>query len=107
LSADDSETSKALQCKHKLQELNHYVKVTVVRDERLKTALDYLKEQKQKTQENFKVVVMTDLPNTKQAEVLETSKFCRGEKIPFIYAVVAGCSAKILTDFGESFKILE
>ena len=39
LSEDDKEPSKALQCKHKLQQLNHYVKVTVVRDEKYLTVI--------------------------------------------------------------------
>jgi hypothetical protein len=40
-------------------------------------------------------------------EVVESSKFCRAENIPFIWAYVAGCSAKIFTDFGAKFKVLE
>jgi len=43
----DEKQSKAKFCKHKLQELNHYVKVTVVSDEKYKDVSDYLKEQKQ------------------------------------------------------------
>lgn len=39
--------------------------------------------------------------------MVESSKFCRAENIPFIWAYVAGCSAKIFTDFGAKFKVLE
>ena len=107
LSEDDKEPSKALQCKHKLQQLNHYVKVTVVRDEKYLTVVDYLKEQKQQNKEAFKAVVMTGYFNNKQREVEGTSAFCREESIPFILTHVNACTAKILTDFGEKFKVLE
>lgn len=39
--------------------------------------------------------------------MVESSKFCRAENIPFIWAYVAGCSAKIFTDFGAAFRVLE
>jgi molybdopterin/thiamine biosynthesis adenylyltransferase len=109
MSTDDSEQekSKALTCKHKLQELNHYVKVTVVCDQKYSTVVDYLKEQKEQKQDPFKVVVMTEFFGTKKEEILSANKFCRESTIPFIYTFVVGCSAKILTDFGESFKVIE
>lgn len=51
--------SIALACKHKLQELNHYVKVSVHRSQPDKTLLDYLKHEKLQGKEPFKAVVMT------------------------------------------------
>lgn len=75
MSTDDSEQekSKALTCKHKLQELNHYVKVTVVCDQKYSTVVDYLKEQKEQKQDPFKVVVMTEFFGTKKEEILSAN----------------------------------
>ena len=74
-------------------------------------AADYLRAQKAEGAEPFRAVVHTEYhPPMEQElidEVVETSKFCREESIPFIWAYVAGCSARIFTDFGEKFKVLE
>ena len=40
-------------------------------------------------------------------EVVEVDSYCREAGIPFIQAFVQGCSARIMTDFGEQFKVLE
>lgn len=50
---------------------------------------------------------MTEFVNTTKEEVIKASKLCRESSIPFIYTYVVGCQAKILTDFGESFKVIE
>lgn len=111
LSEKDKDESPALQTKHKLQELNHYVKVTVVKDNKYAKVVDYLKAQKAEGAEPFRAVVHTEFyPEVQQHlidEVVESSVFCRSESIPFIWAYVAGCSARIFTDFGEKFKVLE
>ena len=48
LSEDDNhsvkKSSKCFHCLKKLQELNHYVKVTVVTDAKYKSVVDYLNE---------------------------------------------------------------
>ena len=50
---------------------------------------------------------MTEFFNTTTKEVIDASKLCRESGIPFIYSFIVGCQAKILTDFGESFKVIE
>jgi hypothetical protein len=50
---------------------------------------------------------MTEFFGTKNQEVIEASKICRDADIPFIYTFVVGCTARILTDFGKSFKVVE
>jgi hypothetical protein len=50
---------------------------------------------------------LTEFFHYDRDEIEGTSEFCRAEKIPFIYAHVNACSARILTDFGEKFKVLE
>jgi len=100
--------SIALTCKQKLQELNHYVKVSVHRAPPGKTILDYLKDEKLQDKEPFKAVVLTkSLQRHDKKEVIEIDQYCREEGLPFIQAFVRGCSARIMTDFGEQFKVLE
>jgi len=78
------------------------VKVTVVSEPSL---LEYLKQQKQSKQDPFKIVVISE--NQPKETVLGVSGFCRDNSIPFLLSFVAGCSAKILSDFGEEFKVLD
>jgi hypothetical protein len=50
---------------------------------------------------------MTEYPIDKQKEVEDANQFCRDQNIPFILSHVNACTAKILTDFGDKFKVLE
>lgn len=61
--------------------------------------------------EPFKVVVLTgdtngDLDLSKQ-EICDVNQFCRDQSIPMISTSVEGCSARIFTDFGPNFKVIE
>mmetsp|Transcript_13543 Transcript_13543/g.21101 ORF Transcript_13543/g.21101 Transcript_13543/m.21101 type:complete len:538 (-) Transcript_13543:1805-3418(-) len=104
---DDADKSSGALCRHKLQELNIYVKVTVVQDDKYPTITDYLAAQKKENLEPFKVVVLSEYFNYSQEEVTTAAQFCREASIPFIRAFVVGLMAMVQTDFGEEFKILE
>lgn len=83
----------------------------MIKENKYAQVADYLRAQKEEGAEPFRAVVHTEYHHPVDQElineVVETSKFCRKENIPFIWAYVAGCSARIFTDFGEKFKVLE
>jgi len=83
------------------------VKVTVVREQKFKSVVEYLEDQKNSKKEPFKAVVVTECPIGKSSEVQDVSKFCRHENIPLIISHVNAFAARILTDFGEEFKVIE
>ena len=57
---DDFTQSTGEISKQRLQELNPYVKVTLVMDQKFPTLIDYLKNEKKEGKEPFKAVVHSE-----------------------------------------------
>ncbi|ORY90353.1 ubiquitin-activating emzyme E1 [Syncephalastrum racemosum] len=77
----------------RLAELNQYVPVKVLQGE-----LD------EATLKQFKCVVATELPFSKQ---LEVSEICHANNIHFISTEVRGLFGRIFNDFGKNFEIID
>ena len=85
--------------------------MTVINSAEFPTVLDYLQSEKLAKRDPFKAVVFTestDMFSSKSMSGIEsTDLFCRNEGITFILANVYGCFGRIVTDFGDQFKVLE
>ena len=86
--------------KEKLQQLNFYVKVTVI--ETSVALNDYLKEQK-----DIKVVVLTDLFMFTNDKLNDISQTCRSNKTALINTSQNGLFGRVFNDFGEEFCVLD
>ena len=76
----------------KLSELNHYVKVSVMKG----SIINNIK--------NFNVIVITEI--MKKEKLIQINEICRKNKIAFIYCGIFGLSGFVFDDFGDEHIIL-
>ena len=55
---------------------------------------------------HFKVVVVSE-QTARRDELEQLDLYCRTSGVQFIEASVSGCTARVLTDFGEAFTVLD
>lgn len=101
LTDDTEEKTRAEYSYHKIQELNYYVKVTLLPRHTVLT--EYLASQK----EPIKVVVLTDLHTIDHYQLREINETCRKHKIAMISAFQNGLFGKVFNDFGPEFTVLD
>ncbi|KAI7875123.1 ubiquitin-activating emzyme E1 [Lichtheimia hyalospora FSU 10163] len=90
---DEVGQARAQVSQPRLAELNQYVPVHVLEDD--------LNEE---TLKRFKVVVVTEMPWSKQ---LEVSEICHANNIHFISTEVRGLFGRIFNDFGSKFEVID
>ncbi|CDS05756.1 Putative Ubiquitin-activating enzyme E1 1 [Lichtheimia ramosa] len=93
LRQDEVGQPRAQVSQPRLAELNQYVPVHVLEDD--------LNEE---TLKRFKVVVVTEMPWSKQ---LEVSEICHANNIHFISTEVRGLFGRIFNDFGSKFEVID
>ncbi|KAL5474908.1 hypothetical protein EMCRGX_G026935 [Ephydatia muelleri] len=91
--AEDVGKNCAEVSKHRLAELNSYVRVSVLEG---KLTTEAVKQ--------FNVVVLTDSDLDTQKEI---GDFCHKHNICFLVASTRGLSGQIFCDFGENFRIVD
>lgn len=105
MSQDDvGKPSRAQACRHKLQELNHYVQLTVVPRGSFPSVQAYIEAEAAAGKQAFKVVVVSEQIADKD-ELEQLDQYCRTSGVQFVEASVSGCTARVLTDFGDAFKV--
>ncbi|KAJ8661405.1 hypothetical protein O0I10_002671 [Lichtheimia ornata] len=93
LRQDEVGQPRAQVSQPRLAELNQYVPVHVLEDD--------LNEE---TLKQYKVVVVTEMPWSKQ---LEVSEICHANNIHFISTEVRGLFGRIFNDFGSKFEVID
>ncbi|CEG71464.1 Putative Podospora anserina S mat genomic DNA chromosome 3, supercontig 2 (Fragment) [Rhizopus microsporus] len=93
LTEEDIGKPRAQVTQPKLAELNQYVPVHLLENELTEDVL-----------KNYKVVVITDVPLSKQ---LQISDICHANNIHFISTEVRGLFGRIFNDFGPMFEIMD
>ncbi|RUS22414.1 ubiquitin-activating emzyme E1 [Endogone sp. FLAS-F59071] len=93
LTNDDIGRSRAAVTQPRLAELNAYVPVNILEN---KLTHDILN--------NFRVVVVTELPLTQQ---LDLGEYCHANNIHFISTEVRGLFGRAFCDFGENFEVID
>jgi len=85
-----------------LSSLNPYVKLSIMKNGKI---IDNLQENITKFEEKYDVVIITEfLPKD---EIIEINKFCRENKIGFIYGCAFGINTFCFVDFGNDFTVYE
>ncbi|CDH55984.1 poly rna transport protein [Lichtheimia corymbifera JMRC:FSU:9682] len=93
LRQDEVGQPRAQVSQPRLAELNQYVPVHVLEDDLTEETL-----------KRFKVVVVTEMPWSKQ---LEVSEICHANNIHFISTEVRGLFGRIFNDFGSKFEVID
>lgn len=86
-------------CKNKLQQLNYYVKVSVLANQ-----LDSEEALVEAKLETYSVVVITDLGIKQQILI---NDYCRKHEVKFIAADALGVYGWVFNDFGDKFVVLD
>ena len=93
--------NRAERCIQKLQQLNYYVKISLIKDNIFKKNLTE-KDIEKLGFKKFTVIILTECDND---TIIIFDKFCRKNNIYLIICDVYGCVGRIINDFGNNFKI--
>jgi ubiquitin-activating enzyme E1 len=96
----DFTKSRAHLCREKLQQLNFYVKVTVLDKEE-----DILAWMEKQT--DIKVCVLTDSYWINGQNLANLNQTCRKQNTAFISAFQNGLFGRVFNDFGPEFIVLD
>lgn len=96
----DYTKTRAHYSKDKLQQLNFYVKVTVL--DSSEDIATYVEKQG-----DLKVVILTDMMQFNSEKQKSINNMCRKTKSAFITAYSNGLFGKVFTDFGPEFTVMD